>query len=113
MQQLKGKLLPVAKPAAALEKVAITAEMKVRLFSAVGLLCFHIGCLRQGQHWLRAALQLPPKCCLPMQTNACTQMPISELHQLAISHALAALLAFVLPPPCRRRARTASCVWSG
>lgn len=29
VQQLKGKLLPLAKPAAALEKVAITAEMKV------------------------------------------------------------------------------------
>lgn len=36
MQQLKGKLLPQAKPAAALEKVAVTAEMKVR-FPAVGL----------------------------------------------------------------------------
>lgn len=27
--QLKGKLMPAAKPAAALEKVAVTAEMKV------------------------------------------------------------------------------------
>lgn len=35
--QLKGKLMPVAKPAAALEKVAITSEMKVRGWALPGL----------------------------------------------------------------------------
>lgn len=58
VQQLKGKLLPLAKPAAALEKVAVTAEMKVR-FPAVGLVACCVQrwvCRWELLHWTRLLL---------------------------------------------------------
>lgn len=62
--QLKGKLMPVSTPAPALEKVAITADMKVRPLGQAAAAC---GCSEEGAAGERVSSR--GTCCYPGEAS--------------------------------------------